>query len=66
MVCLLLEQAEQPRINELAVLEEVLAKKALFLKPALFKDTSRCGVVWEDVSGDLRQPELLEGVPAHP
>ena len=35
---LLLEQGEQPRIKELAVLEEVLAKEPLLLEAALFED----------------------------
>src|SRR5262245_49924835 len=59
------QQAEQPRINELAVLVEVLAKIALLLKAALFEDTGRRRVVREDMGGDLGQPVLLEGVPAH-
>src|SRR5262245_55363678 len=61
---LLLEQGEQPRIKELAVLEEVLAKKTLLLKAALFEDTGRRLVVGVDVGDDLHQPEPFEGVPA--
>ena len=61
---LLLEQGEQPRIKELAVLREVLAKKTLLVKAALLQDTGRRRVVGEDVSRDLHQAELLEGVPA--
>src|SRR5262245_46419652 len=60
------QQSEQPRINELAVLEEVLAQEALLLEAALFQDTGRRRVVREDMGGDLHQAELLKGVPAHP
>ena len=36
ILSLLLEQGEEPRIKELAVLREVLAKKTLLVKAALF------------------------------
>src|SRR5262245_58769544 len=39
------QQAEQPRINELAVLEEVLPQEPLLLEPALLQDTGRRRVV---------------------
>src|SRR5262249_26766208 len=61
-----LDQSKQPGVKKLAVLEEVLPQVALLPETALFKDTGRRRVVREDVGGDLRQPELLEGVPAHP
>lgn len=55
-----LQQTKQPRINKLAVLEEVLAKKAFLLKAALFEDTSRRWIVREDMGGDFVQSELLQ------
>ena len=45
MSLLLSQQGEQPRINELAVFEEVLAQEAFLLKAALFEDTGRRWVV---------------------
>src|SRR5262249_57180415 len=61
---LLLEQGEQPRIKELAVLREVLAKKTLLVKAALFEDAGGCRVERVDMGGELHQSELLQGVPA--
>src|SRR5437762_908707 len=57
------EQAEQPRIEELAVFEEMLAQKPFLLEAALLQDTGRRRVVAGDVGDYLGQPELLEGVP---
>ncbi len=50
----------------MAVLEVVLAQHTLLVEAAFFQDTGRRRVVREDVSGYLHQPELLEGVLAHP
>src|SRR5205823_7693193 len=45
------QQGEQPGINELAVLEEVLPQEPLLLEAALLQDTGRRRVVAEDVGG---------------
>lgn len=60
------KQAEQPCIDAFAVLEEMLAQKALLLETSLRQDTGRRRVMGEDVGGDLHQPELIEGVPTQP